>query len=508
MVEICDNAIDDDGDNLIDLNDDDCICTVIEPKSLIPNPSFEEKNCCPENRSQLDCADVWIQASGPTTDYIHNCGYGGWDEFPPPRPFPDGDGILGFRDGRRIQRDGEAEFNWKEYAGACLLSPLEPGTAYRFQFDVGFVDGFVSPAIDITFFGTTDCENLPFGQNDDALGCPTNGPGWIELGARRVSGNSGWINTSIDITPQDRITAIAIGPSCRPTSANVSTYYFFDNLLLDDQRSFEYKITEEGHPCEADFTLDVPYDNIVTYQWYKDNIAIIGETKSSLSKMYGEGNYQLRTIGPSGCNVTKAYDFKIPVLRTPEKIQICKDDTYDLSNRTLTTSGFYQDTLTSVNSCDSIIEISLEVLGELAFNETAKIFEGETYSIESYQFNESGTYDVPLTSRIGCDSLVTLDLDYYHVYFPNVFSPTSNGPNRMFRIIGNDDLIDVEKLIIYDRWGHSVYDNEVADQNDQDSWDGRRNGQYVATGIYTYIAHLRMDDGLLRTFSGTVMVVL
>ena len=53
QAEICDNGIDDDQDGLIDLNDDDCACTVIEPVSVIPNPSFEDMNCCPTERSQL-----------------------------------------------------------------------------------------------------------------------------------------------------------------------------------------------------------------------------------------------------------------------------------------------------------------------------------------------------------------------------------------------------------------------------------------------------------------------
>ena len=84
LVEICDNAIDDDNDGLIDINDPDCECPIIEPISRIPNPSFEEKNCCPGSRSELNCADNWIQASAPTTDYLHTCGWMGWEQFPPP----------------------------------------------------------------------------------------------------------------------------------------------------------------------------------------------------------------------------------------------------------------------------------------------------------------------------------------------------------------------------------------------------------------------------------------
>lgn len=173
QVEICDNGIDDDNDSLIDLNDEDCACEIIEPVSLIPNPSFEETDCCPTDRSQLDCASNWIQASEPTTDFIHLCDWLGWDDFPPPQPFPDGEGIMGFRDGR-VRNNNSAEPYWKEYAGACLLSPLLAGFSYRFQFDVGFVNRDKSPPINISFFGTSNCDYLPFGSGNEAFGCPSN----------------------------------------------------------------------------------------------------------------------------------------------------------------------------------------------------------------------------------------------------------------------------------------------------------------------------------------------
>lgn len=162
MGEICDNGIDDDGDGLIDLNDPECTCELLEPESLIPNPSFEQLNCCPSDLEQLHCAKFWIQASTPTTDFIHACGWMGYERYPPPWPFPDGNGVLGFRDGIFL-RNENPQRNWKEYAGACLINPMRKGVEYRFEFYVGFVSPDISPPINISFFGTTECANLPFG---------------------------------------------------------------------------------------------------------------------------------------------------------------------------------------------------------------------------------------------------------------------------------------------------------------------------------------------------------
>ena len=507
LVEICDNAIDDDLDGLIDLNDPDCLCPVITPKSLIPNPSFEERECCPSNRSQLNCASGWIQASEPTTDFLHMCGWMGWPDFPPPLPFPDGEGIMGFRDGRVIQ-SGE-ELNWKEYAGACLIEPLKADISYRFEFYVGFVDESRSPPINISFFGSTSCDNLPFGVGNDAFGCPTNGPGWRKLGSRHIgtSTSSEWIKTGITITPNQDIHAIAIGPDCNRTQAMRSTYYFFDNLVLDDLRSFEFKISEINHPCSEDFLLTVPSEEDLSYQWYKDGIALAGQTRHSLSKIYGEGDYQVRIQSDAACNITEAYTHEIPHFEEFKDVIICENETYPFENRILDTSGIYIGSFANTDGCDSIVELHLEILGQQQSQMAAKIFEGETFQLGRNSYKHPGQYDVVLYSRLGCDSLVNLSLSYYNVYFPNIFSPNGDGSNDRFIISGEEDLIEIKQIAIFDRWGKEVYSGGDFNSTDQNFWDGRINGRLVDPGIYTYISRMLMDDGLEREFTGTLMLI-
>lgn len=512
MIEICDNATDDDADGLIDLNDDDCSCIIIKPESLIPNPSFEDMNCCPSNRSQLDCADVWIQASEPTTDYIHTCGWFGWDNFPVPEPFPDGEAVMGFRDGRRIggamASDSESlpEYNWKEYAGACLLGPLRARESYRFEFHVGFVDFQKSPAINISFFGTTDCENLPFGKGNEDLGCPTNGPNWVFLGSRLVSGNgdASWVKSAIDVVPNEDIHAIAIGPPCAPSSSTVSSYYFFDELILDDIRSFEFVITEEAHPCADDFTLSILQEDNLEYQWYKEGIALLNETSSTMTQMYGEGQYQVRILNNGSCSIAKTYDYQIPVLDNTVREIICENETFQFGSEILDQAGQYVETFKSQFNCDSIVGLTLDIQKTPTDSVNAKIFKGESFSIDPYSFTEEGSHEAILQTSIGCDSIVHLTLGLYEVYLPSAFSPNGDGSNDVFEILGGEDLVQVTNLLIYDRWGAEIFaSNNVED----DFWDGTLNGEYVLPGPYVFKVTVMMDDGIERSLSGTVAVL-
>ena len=501
IPEICDNAIDDDGDGLIDLNDPDCTCQVAEPKSLIPNPSFEEMDCCPSAPSQMDCATSWIQASEATTDFIHMCDFMGWDEFPPPLPFPDGEGCAGFRDGR-VRGDAQnPEYNWKEYAGACLLSPLLKDTAYVFEFYVGFVDRFKSPPINITFFGTNDCSNLPFGIGDEAFGCPTNGPGWEWLGSTLVSGGVGnkWVKAKIEVTPKENINAIAIGPDCPPVQSPISLYYFFDDLTLADLHSFQFTITAQSQPCEDDFTLQIPDQPGFTYQWYKDGIALIGETSTHLNKMHGEGNYQVRIMQGTSCLLTGIRNYSVPVENNSVVTTICEGESYPFGDQLLSTSGHYLDTFKTIFNCDSIVDLNLEVLGIEADSVSVKIFEGETYKIGSDRLTKEGDYLTHLISSKGCDSLVYVQLTYYHVFIPNIFSPNGDGINDIFSVMSADDQIEKSTFSIFDRWGNQIFNGS--------EWDGRSREHFANPGVYPYIASIKMSDGIERRFSGSITLI-
>jgi|AntRauTorckE5430_2_1112549.scaffolds.fasta_scaffold04042_1 gliding motility-associated-like protein len=501
-IENCANGQDDDGDGLTDLNDPDCACVLIEAVSLIPNPSFEELNCCPQNRSELYCADVWIQASEPTTDLIHDCGFPGWNGLLPPRPFPDGEGVLGFRDGRPgLQQSNIPEPSWKEYAGACLLSPMLAGETYRFEFDIGFINRSNSPDINISFYGATNCDNLPFGQGNEMFGCPTNGPGWSRLGSVQVPSVSqgGWRKEIIEVTPAENITAMVIGPDCIDRPRNIPLYYFFDNLLLADITTFTFVISETDHPCSPDHRLQLPFREGFSYQWYKEGVALAGETSFRLTDNYGVGNYQALLDDGTSCRQTENFEYTIPVITASPRQVICAGETYDFGDQTLDRSGNYANTFANVNGCDSIVRLDLLVLGDIADTVRAKIFPDESYPIGFLDLRAAGQYEVPFASSIGCDSLVYLDLSYYQIYRPTAFSPNADGMNDVFTIVGNDELVEVRDLRIYDRWGSLLAEGSP--------WDGTRAGTPLPPGLYVYTVIIVMDDGIERPLNGSVILL-
>lgn len=413
--EICNNALDDDQDGMIDLNDPDCICNQLLPSSLIPNPSFEEKTCCPTKNAQLNCAVAWIQASAPTTDYVHTCGgYLGNSNIGavPPLPFPHGDGGVGFRDGQ-----AQIGSNYKEYTGACLTSPMVPGTKYRLDFFVGFRNNVVgSTSLNIAIFGSTRCADLPFGGTNNTFGCPANSAAFKVIDEKRVSGSNEWVNVVFEFVATEPWSVIILGPGC---SANpfytYDPYFYLDRLVLAESAVFGVPFDRiEGRICEDGVTLTLEHRNGVTYQWYKDGIALPGETDPYIfiaPKNDSEGMYLCILSNEAGCLYSQSYQLRLPPYYESISASICEGENYAFGQQLLTQSGFYERLIEAKDGCDSIIQLDLNVIPNTHADLYDTFCEGDSWSYHQFKTDIEGEFLVKLVNANGCDSLVTVYLE-------------------------------------------------------------------------------------------------
>lgn len=403
--EICDNGIDDDGDGLIDLNDPDCECngfgTPQTIPSLIPNPSFEDMNCCPSSFSQLHCADTWIQATTATSDYF-NCGYTFGAASNAGISASTGTGYVG-----AIYQD-----TWKEYIGACLLSPLEVGTDYTLSFQIasvpidafgGVCGGLTYGDIDVAIFGSTTCSSLPVSTYD----CPSSSSAdWFLIGTQTYSPTTGWGTIDIQITPTTDVYAIMIGPPCGTLppgyqGSPCSAYFFYDDLILASNDFFNsITIEEYGSFCDENLYLVASSDSIGgSWQWYKDGIALVGQTNHILdisANNYTEGDYQVRyTIG-TRCDIG---EHNVELL---------------LPNADFTFTEVCQGLASDFNS-QSTYPLNAIETWEWDFDGN-QIFDMSGESV-SYVFPSDGQFNVTLkvTDSVGCEDQVTRTVEV----FPN-----------------------------------------------------------------------------------------
>lgn len=86
------------------------------------------------------------------------------------------------------------------------------------------------------------------------------------------------------------------------------------------------------------------------------------------------------------------------------------------------------------------------------------------------------------------------------LYIPTGFSPNHDQNNDTYRIYG--DLLSME-LIIYDRWGHVVFESKEQERE----WDGTKDGKNLPSGVYVYKLNVTDLLGISRTYSGNITLV-
>lgn len=333
--EICNNAIDDDGDGAIDLNDPECLCagTLNDGiPSRIGNHSFEERvvvngvACCPSSivyansPPWLNCATGWNQATYTTTDYMHAC------DFMPttvvPQPMPAGEACVGIVSTDSYQENIARIVDWS--------TPLIADSAYTLQFWAaptsisstnagthGIGHYYESPTR-LTLFGRTNAVPLPI----NGIKCMGSLPGWVELASVELATSSSWQPVRMDFTPGETIRMFALGGSCDLPADFVGTsrqqvvdgdtvqvgytpYTMLDDLRLNASHLFVDGITRAGSLCTNDLVLTATLpDGATEGQWYRDGIALVGSTGHLLdvSTTTDDGGlYTFTCTGADGC---------------------------------------------------------------------------------------------------------------------------------------------------------------------------------------------------------------
>ena len=176
------------------------------------------------------------------------------------------------------------------------------------------------------------------------------------------------------------------------------------------KRSLKY---QDIYGCDSIVTLnltvipEIPQTTLYETICYGETYAFAGQLCDST------GIYTATLASIDGCDslVTLHLNVLPHVPITEEYATICYGETYTWHAITYDASGDYTTTLLDANGCDSLITLHLAVLPQVPITEEyATICYGETYTWHATTYNASGDYTTTLLDSNGCDSLITLHL--------------------------------------------------------------------------------------------------
>lgn len=109
----------------------------------------------------------------------------------------------------------------------------------------------------------------------------------------------------------------------------------------------------------------------------------------------------------------------------------------------------------------------------------------------------------------GCSDSVDIVIKVKKVVIinaPNIIN-INNTVNNYFTIYGNDEVLKINKLNIYDRWGNLVFEKSNFKPNiPQEGWNGAIGSVSVQPGVYVFFAECLTSEGL-EMFTGDITIV-
>ncbi|MBW8050471.1 MAG: T9SS type A sorting domain-containing protein [Cytophagales bacterium] len=114
----------------------------------------------------------------------------------------------------------------------------------------------------------------------------------------------------------------------------------------------------------------------------------------------------------NGCDSTVTTNLTVlPANTFSQSPTVCAGQSVTVGTNTYTVSNTYIDTLTSlVNGCDSTVTTNLTVLPANTFSQSPTVCAGESVTVGTNTYTVSATYTDTLTAVNSCDSIVTTNL--------------------------------------------------------------------------------------------------
>ncbi|MBR6133068.1 MAG: T9SS type A sorting domain-containing protein [Bacteroidales bacterium] len=196
----------------------------------------------------------------------------------------------------------------------------------------------------------------------------------------------------------------------RDTICNTSLPYTWRGITMNaaGERSLNLQTTM-GCDSSYHFVLTVnPTYNVNTpvticeseapYRWRGQDYSTSGVYSDTLHTVAGCDSILTLTL-----TVNPEYSFTAAAT-------ICDNESYSWRGRTLTVAGTYYDSLQTAAGCDSVYALTLTVNPTFVDNTTATICSNESYSWRGRTLTQTGTYYDSLTTVAGCDSVYVLAL--------------------------------------------------------------------------------------------------
>lgn len=173
-------------------------------------------------------------------------------------------------------------------------------------------------------------------------------------------------------------------------------------------------VTEICPDFDTRFNVTGTETGAALFRWTIDGVDATTTNQPAVDLRFpSDGTYEVCVIAANVCDEAPPSCTTIDV-RTVGSLsliqQICMDDTLFVADTFLTTPGDFDFTILLPNGCDSLIDVSLEVLPQARQAIDINLCVGQEFFIGVTPYSTTGVFIDTILTTAQCDSIVTLDL--------------------------------------------------------------------------------------------------
>ncbi|MFA6056809.1 MAG: hypothetical protein WC756_01330, partial [Taibaiella sp.] len=188
-----------------------------------------------------------------------------------------------------------------------------------------------------------------------------------------------------------------------------STTYNWGSQSLTASGSYNQTFTSATN-CDSVVTLNLFVRPAITYT-FADTTCFSTTYNWGSQNLTASGSYNQTFTSATNCDSVVTLNlFVRPAITYTFADTTCFSTTYNWGTQSLTASGSYNQTFTSVTNCDSIVTLNLFVRPAIIYTFADTTCFGTTYNWGTQSLTASGSYNQTFTSATNCDSIVTLNL--------------------------------------------------------------------------------------------------
>ncbi len=181
------------------------------------------------------------------------------------------------------------------------------------------------------------------------------------------------------------------------------TGIYYDSLFTSLGCDSIYKLNLQVNPTYLIETFDTICDN-QTFNFRGQDLSVAGIYYDSLQTSVGCDSIYKLNLHVNSTYLIVTFD------------TICDNQTFNFRGQILSQTGVYYDSLLTVNGCDSVYELNLQVNPTYLIADTMAICNMQHYNFRGQLLTQPGVYYDSLISSKGCDSVYRMELQVTQVY--------------------------------------------------------------------------------------------